>query len=287
MILVAGLIAWLYFDQIVRMVRIWHSDLDWSHGFFILPFALYLIHTRRIELARVPVRPAWGGLALVLFGILAYVYAIWARFGSPQPLTMVFVIAGSVAMLGGWRILGALLFPIGFLVLAMPPPDYAYKQITQPMQQFAAMVAQVALGLLPNIELIRNGFSLTAYDATSGALRATFEVAGACSGMRSLMAFVALGLAVAYFSPRPTWHRILMTLIVLPVALFCNVLRVVITGMFLIYDWGKLAAGTPHMLLGLVTFGLGMALYSLAMYVLDHLFVDDNGPSTTAARVAI
>ena len=88
----------------------------------------------------------------------------------------------------------------------------------------------------------------------------------------------------AYFTPRPTWHRILMAVLVVPVALFCNVLRVIITGGFSMYGHGELASGTPHTVLGLAMFGLGFAIYMGILWVLDHLFVES--PKDGATDIA-
>ncbi|MEE8169139.1 MAG: exosortase/archaeosortase family protein [Phycisphaerae bacterium] len=270
---VAVLIGWIYWDQLLRMVRIWQSHLDWSHGFLILPFSLYLLHTRRAEFIDVKPRPSWLGMPIVLAGLFIYAAAIRWKIGYPQPLSMLVVLVGAVVWLAGWSVLRRMLFPIAFLALAMPPPERLYRVVTQPLQQLAAFVSEILLAAIPNIIVLRNGIHLVAMD-TQQNTQASFTVAGACSGMRSLLAFTALGLAMAFITPRPTWHRITMAIIVLPVALFCNSLRVVATGLLMVYDWADFAKGTPHSLLGIMTFALGLTMYSLILYILDHLFVE-------------
>jgi len=122
-------------------------------------------------------------------------------------------------------------------------------------------------------------------DSTDG----MFAVAGACSGMRSLMAFVALGLAMAYMTRRPLWHRIALAVLVVPVALACNILRVIITGSFQMYGHSELASGTPHTVLGLLMFALGFSVYSLILWGLDHIFVEDNedGPGDQSQTTGV
>jgi len=281
---VVVLIGWLYWDQLVRMQRIWADHLDWSHGYLILPFSLYLIHTRRAELARVESRPSWLGLPVLLVGIAGYVAAIWLKIGYPQPLSMLLVISGVVLMMGGVALFRQLAFPIFYLVLAMPPSDRLYRAITQPLQQIAAAVAGFILSALPGIELYQHGINIEVVSTATGEEIAKFTVAGACSGMRSLLAFLALGLAMAYFTPRPMWQRLAMALLVLPVALFCNALRVVATGLLLIYQWSDLAEGTSHTLLGLGTFALGMFIYSGLLYIMDHLWVEDRESESEPAE---
>ena len=175
------------------------------------------------------------------------------------------------------------LFPIGFLLLAIPPPDRLYRSLTQPLQQGAASIAAFILRTFPGSEIEQSGINIAYYMRGH---TGTFTVAGACSGMRSLMAFVALGLATAYFTPRPAWHRVAMAVLVVPVALFCNILRVVVTGAFQMYQYGNLASGTPHTVLGLVTFGIGFAIYMGFLWILDHLFVEERRTTSPGGESA-
>jgi exosortase len=270
-LVLAGLFAWLYWEHLYRLYAYW-LEPDWSHGFLMPFFCLYLINEKKSQIMLPEYRGSILGLFLVILSIAIYVLSVLNSVGYTQPLSMVAVIAGLVLLMCGWRTVWVTAFPIGMLVLAIPPPERLYRQFTQPLQQGAAAVSKVILDSFPGAEMSRQGIHLSYY--MEGGRKGEFTVAGACSGMRSLMAFVALGLMMAYFAPRPFWHRIVMALLVIPVALFCNVLRVVITGSFQMYDLGELAVGTPHMVLGFLMFGLGFAIYLAALWLLDHLFVE-------------
>jgi exosortase len=280
-LVLAGLLGWMYWDHLARLYHYWLQP-DWSHGFLIPLFTLYLVNLKRARLMSLPHRGSlWGAVAMVLSTFI-YVAAIVAKVGYPQPLSIISMICGIVLLLCGWRTLWQTLFPIAFLALAMPPPDRIYRAVTQPLQQGAAALATFVLNALPGADVERDGINISCWVAGVGPR--DFTVAGACSGMRSLMAFVALGLAMAYFTPRPAWHRVTMALAVVPVALLCNVIRVIVTGTFMMYGYGDLASGTPHMILGLLTFGLGFAIYFGVLWMLDHLFVEGEGPPGGAAR---
>ena len=105
-------------------------------------------------------------------------------------------------------------------------------------------------------------------------------VAQACSGMRLLMAFCALGVAMAYLSDRPWWHRLIMVAACVPIAIFCNMLRVTITGLIHIHWSPEYAQGTAHTILGLVMLFVAFGLFSGILYILNNLFVED--PETAA-----
>ncbi|HWL92845.1 MAG TPA: exosortase/archaeosortase family protein [Phycisphaerae bacterium] len=271
--LLVAVLGWFYLDHLKRMSNVWQQP-DWSHGYLVPLFTLYLIHQNRRKLLSDRHEGSLWGLGLLIAALVAYAAAVASQIGYPQPLTIVFVIAGLVLLLRGWETLKILWFPLAFLFLAIPPPERLYREITQPLQQAAALVAKHILTLFPGVyEVQRAGFNIT-YFLDNGR-DGSFTVAGACSGMRSLMAFVAIGLAMAYLTPRPAWHRIALAASVIPVALFCNIARVIITGSLQMYGRGNLASGTPHTILGLVMFGLGFLIYMGIIWMLDHLFVED------------
>jgi len=275
LLVIAALVSWLYWPQYVRCFAKWQTP-DWSHGFLIVPFCFYLVNMRRRELLIGRHEGSIIGLFLLIASIVAYFLSIRMKIGYPQPLSLVGVVAGLVLLLRGWRSLWYTAFPIGFFILAIPPPTRLYRQFTQPMQQLAATLSTWALNMFPQVlEVTRRGVNIEYWMA--GGRDGAFTVANACSGMRSLMAFVALGLALAYMTPRPTWQRLAMAVFVVPVALLCNILRVIITGSLQMYELKDLAKGTPHTILGLIMFAFGFVLYMGLLWILDHLVVEEQG----------
>lgn len=280
--LLAGAFIWFYWDHIVRLSVFWQQP-DWSHGYLILPFSLYLVHMRKDQILAARGAGSFVGLGLMLFSFAAYLWFILAKINTPQPLTMVPMIAGLVLLMCGWRVLMLTAFPIAFLALAIPPPDRMYKLLTHPLQQFAAAISTAILNAFPQAIVEREGTNISFFMKDTGRSGA-FEVAGACSGMRSLMAFVALGLMIAFLRDRPAWQRAAMAICVIPVALFCNCMRVVITGAFQMYDQGDLATGTPHSTLGLAMFGLGLGIYMGLLWIFERLFDATDEPSATSVE---
>jgi len=278
-LILIALVSWLYHEHFFRFYVYWKQP-DWSHGFLIPFFTLYLINLKRRELVLGEHPGSLWGVILIALSLAMDVTSIYLKIGYPQSLSIVGVIAGVVLAMRGWRTLKITLFPIGFLLLAIPPPERLYRSFTQPLQQGAATVSSFILEMCPGSDIEQSGINIAYY--MRGGHQGFFTVAGACSGMRSLMAFVALGLATAYFTPRPTWQRVAMAIVVVPVALICNVLRVIITGVFQMYDYGDLASGTPHTVLGMLTFAMGFAIYLGFLWILDHLYLDETAGRTPA-----
>jgi len=100
------------------------------------------------------------------------------------------------------------------------------------------------------------------------------NVAEACSGMRMLVAFLALGVAIAYTGLSRNWQRALLIAAGFPVALGVNVLRVFTLGILSLYD-ANFAAGDFHSFIGLVWLVPALLFYLGIMWFLSNLFVDE------------
>src|SRR5438270_6997222 len=120
----------------------------------------------------------------------------------------------------------------------IPIPNIVHNQITFPLQLLASRLAEHTIGLL-GIPVFREG----------NLLRVPFynvEVAQACSGIRSLLSLVALGVAYAYFAERQNWARTALVVLMLPIAISTNAIRIVTTCL-LGYKYGPgLAEGFMH-----------------------------------------
>jgi len=68
----ASALAFGIFGPILyHMVRHWAAVDDYSHGFLVVPLALYFAWERRRELQRATLRPSWWGLIPLALGSLA------------------------------------------------------------------------------------------------------------------------------------------------------------------------------------------------------------------------
>ena len=111
-------------------------------------------------------------------------------------------------------------------------------------------------------------------------LEPALNVAEACSGMRLLMAFVALGVAMAYLHYRPVWQRLILLISTVPIAIFCNIVRVTITGLIYIAGNPKYAQGLYHDMLGVVMLFLAFSIYGLLAWLMSNLYVEESAEPT-------
>src|SRR5712664_523432 len=262
-LVIAGLVAALYGPVLTQMVVQWWQDPDFSHGFVVPLFAGYVLYQRRYKLRQVPLEPnnlgflvMLGAIALLLAGSLGAELFV-ARF------SLLFLLGGILLFFAGWKMLRAVAFPLVFLVLMIPLPAIIYNQVTFPLQLLASRLSSNCLELV-GIPVLREGnvLVLPSY---------SLEVVEACSGIRSLMSLIALAFAYGYLVEQRLWARITLVVLMLPIAVGSNALRVVGAGV-VTYFWGpRSAEGFFHFFQGWLIFVSAVVCMLVVHWVLSHL----------------
>jgi exosortase len=279
--IIGGLFVYLFYNEIESIVGKWLTDSSWSHGFLIPLFSLYFIDQAKGKILNLQTRPNYLGLFLMICGIVFYFFNIVSPsgYGYFRPTSMIATLGAVVLFLGGWRLVKYTWLPILFLVFAVPLPDRIYFRLTYPMQELAAQATTVLLNLVSGMEATVGGVVIDViYKGQK--LDPPLNVAEACSGMRLLMAFLALGVAMAYLHYRPIWQRIVLLASTIPIAIFCNIVRVTITGFIYILINPKYAQGIYHDLLGMATLPLAFGLYGFLAWFMSSLFVEEAETAT-------
>lgn len=269
-----GLTCWLYRMPIDGMIFKWKTDGNWSHGWLVPLFSAYFLVVHRDRLLAAPRRGNLLGLPVVVGSVALMFFAALKHTLYPQQVTLVPCLLGIVLLVWGWRVLHVAWFPIVYLMFAVPLPRWLYFEVTFPLRRIASLAGGMLLSLIPDVYTQVQGLVI---DYTYLGRVGSLNVEEACSGMRLIMALCALGVAMAYLGDRPLWHRVIMVLSCVPIAVFCNTLRVFTTGVFHVYGHEDWAQGTAHELVGLGMLPIALGLFAAVGYVLKHLFVDEAG----------
>jgi exosortase len=250
-----------------------YGEANWGHSICVPIIGLYYLYLNRDELLRARVQTAWSGLIFLLGGILIYVYGIWpGQNDFVKDFGMVVTLFGVVLLLTGWQVMKIAWFPIAFLVCALPWPGLVYSWVAGPLQELAARAAVETLQFT-GVAAARAGTKII-MEGADGAVR-TLNVAEACAGMRSLMTFISVGAAIAFLSSRPLWQKFLITLSAIPIAIFCNVMRVSGQGLLDRYWSQEVSEGFAHGFVGLVMLIPAFFMLLLVCWILDHLFIEE------------
>ena len=143
-----------------------------------------------------------------------------------------------------------------------------------PMRQIAATVATALLNLMGGVDATANGVIIDII-YKGQRLEPALDVAEACSGMRLLMAFLALGVAMAYLHYRPMWQRVVLLVSTIPIAILCNIIRVTVTGFIYVLADPAYTQGIYHDMLGLAMLPLAFSFYGFLGWFMSSLFVED------------
>ncbi|MGD9110325.1 MAG: exosortase/archaeosortase family protein [Phycisphaerales bacterium] len=274
-VIIATLFYFFYKVEIDRIIERWIDDTSWSHGFLIPLFSLYFLQQSKSEILNLRTKPNYLGLFFLICGILLYpLNVIQIGFGYLSPLSMIATLGAIVLFLGGWKLVKYTWLPVAYLVFAVPLPDRYYRAVTIPMRIWAATASATLLDMVKDVEATATGVIVDVV-YKGQLLEPSLDVAEACSGMRLLMAFLALGVAMAYLHKRPIWHRLVLLASTIPIAILCNIVRVTVTGFIYVFGNPKYAQGIYHDLLGLSMLGIAFALYGCLAWFMTNIFVDE------------
>jgi exosortase len=238
--------ALLYRGVITKLVSDWATDDNYSHGFLIVPIALYLAWERRDKVTQLPLRPSLMGLAIVLASVGVLTAGILGAELFLTRISIIGVLAGTIVFLFGWQHLRVLIFPVAFLLLMIPLPAIIFNKITFPLQLFASQAGEYGLASL-GVPVLREGNIIVL-------ARTKLEVVEACSGIRSLVSLLTLGIVYAYFIDPRLPVRWLIALSAVPVAIIANGLRIAGTGVAAHYYGPEAAEGFFHSFSGWAVF---------------------------------
>jgi exosortase len=245
----------LYWQVFARLWRDWANDDNYSHGFLILPLAAYFVWERRGRLGELTFLPANVGAAILLGGLLLLLAGLFGAELFLTRVSLLFVLAGAVVFLLGWRALKILSFPLAFLLLMIPIPAIVFNQIAFPLQLVASRAGETALSLL-SIPVLREGNVIIL-------AHTSLEVAEACSGIRSLVSLLTLGIVYGYFTDPRGGVRVAVALVTVPIAIVANAARVAGTGIAAHYYGPEAAQGFLHTFSGWMVFVVALALLFL------------------------
>ncbi|MDX2114163.1 MAG: exosortase/archaeosortase family protein [Planctomycetota bacterium] len=224
----------------------YHHFEDWGHAYIVPLISGFYVWQRRDEIVRAGIEPFWPGLGVMLMGIVTYVYFLT---GYPnhmfQGFAMILALAGLSMLLLGPRVFPIMVFPLAYLGFAVTISEAIMLKITWGLKLLASQGAWALLNLI-QVDTDINGNILNVYH---GGEVTPLNVADACAGMRMVVAFIALAVAVAFLSCRLWWQRIAVCLLAIPVALLMNIVRVAVLGVATLFD-ADLAVGGAHTFIG-------------------------------------
>lgn len=254
-IFLALLLLLLFGQSFVLLVKDWVIDPYSSHGFLIPLICAFLIWRKRKEIASLTPQP-WGrGLIILLLGLSLYLLSRIMDIYYSTWLSFIVILGGLILYLYGKEIFRYLRFPLFYLIFAFTFPPLLREPVAFPMRLLATKWA-VGLTKVIGIPVMREG-------TTIHLLNFSFAVATPCSGLRSLISLLALGVIFVYLVPGLISRKILLLVFILPIILIANSLRTFLILIIANFFGGERALGFFHTFSGLILFLLALGLLLL------------------------
>ncbi len=260
-----GLFIYAYHETFLWLVeRYDNPDSHYSHGYLIPFICGYLVWLKRKELAELPQSSSRAGLALIIGALLVHVGSVWTHTFFTSGFSMMALAIGLCLYLYGPVITRSLAFPLGFLAFMFPLPLGVISAVSFPLKM---MVANIGTSIME-----MSGMPIVREGSVIHLTNATLSVGDPCSGIRSLIALMAMGALFAYLLRAGIGKKLLLFFISIPVAIATNVLRVCL----LIFVADKLGGqwASPehwfHTTSGLAVFFISMVVMFGLMRVLER-----------------
>jgi exosortase len=222
------------------------SNSDLSH-IVVVPFvSLALVYLKRKTIFA---EPRTSGLPAMLgFAAGAVLYyaskAYASHFNNNDYLALTTASVVTLCLSGFMFFYGAgafraALFPLLFLVLAIPFPSWLLNQIVRFLQVGSAEVVSILFTL--------TGTPVYRSDLVFMLPGLTIEVAEACSGIRSTLGILIVTLLAAHIFLKSNWKKMVLVLVVIPISLFKNAVRIVaLTLLGIHWDMGFITGRLHH-----------------------------------------
>lgn len=249
-----------FWPILVNLFGSWFDESEYmEHGLLVIPAAAYMVWSKAPRLAAVQLRPSKWGFFLVVCGALQALVGIAAHWAWVSRAAFLVALTGCILALYGAQVVRELAYPLGTLVLMVPPPSFLYDRLTFDLQLLASRLGETFLEAF--------GYSVMREGNVLHLVGITLSVEQACSGIRSLFSILFMCSLYNYLFVHSNTTRAIIFLFSVPIAILGNAGRIVATGIVSQYSpaWTE---GARHELFGyisIVVAAIGCIILHLAI----------------------
>ncbi len=260
-----AVLLWVYGPMFPPMVQQWWELPACGHGFFVPPFAGFLLWYRRDLLRTMTVRGSWWGVLFLAVSAGMQWYSAYKHLHLPHRLSLLPCLAGLVLFVWGWRALRWAAPSIVFLIFMYPVTGVLFDKLSLPLQRGATTVSAFVLEVV-GIPAFGEGTVLNLPGVKP------LGVEAACCGLRMIVTCLAICFGASFFIQKSTLEKVIIVASSVPIAVLVNVFRITVTGV--VADLGNYdyAVTTFHDNVGLFTMPLAIVLLWMETWALTLLF---------------
>jgi exosortase len=269
---VCAALFWALWPTTLRiMAGRWQSDPQYTHGYLVPLFALFLLWERRELAGRGPLSPSVLGLPLLLAGLGMHFLGLYIYSDFVAMLALLPCVAAVFLLTGGWAALRWAWPAVAFLVFMIPLPYRLEVSLAHPLQAVATTCSTHLLQTLGIAAFAEGNVIRMSKTQPIG-------VAEACSGLSMLVIFFALCTALVLVIRRPLYQKIIVIASAVPIAIAANVIRITATGILYKTAGQRLADLVFHSLAGWLMMPLALGMLWLELRILSWVFIQVEPP---------
>ena len=265
----SALVVWSHWPTFAPMALNWWHDPNYSIGMLVPFAALYLAWIDRVGLASCRVAPSWWGAVVVLLAQALRLYGLITLRESLERYGLVLTMIGVVLLIAGRQVFRRSLGALLLLFRMGPLPGGLHNLLAAPLQRLAASGAAFVLELV-GVMVTREGTVITLSNLQR------INVEEACSGLRMLTAFVVVAWVMACLVHRPVWQKVALVVSSVPVAMVCNLLRLVVTALLFLAVGTETAEWFFHEAGGWAMMVLAVGLLWGELWLMSRLLCEED-----------
>lgn len=247
-----------YIPTILWMADRWFAkESYYGHGFLIPIVSLVITWQKRDILKKIKPAGAIAGLWIIMACLLVHIICAALKVYFISGFSFVLAIYGLILFFFGKKMTNALIFPTLFLLTMIPLPLVVVGNLTVKMKLFAAQASTFMLNHI-GFPCVRDGSVIKMPNSY-------IAVEAPCSGLRSLISLLTLGLLFSYVIKVSLLKKTILFLSSIPIALASNIFRIILLAAVNDLYGEKVAMGFFHDFTGFLVFAVAFTgLYGVS-----------------------
>ncbi|MEM8800089.1 MAG: exosortase A [Pseudomonadota bacterium] len=248
----------LMWQTVETMVLTWWNSATFNH-ILLIPFIVgWLVWQRKDALKAAEVKPWLPALLILVGAVMLWLLGRFADAMVVQHFAFVFLLQGLTISIFGIAVSRVLFFPLCYMIFLVP----FGSSLIPPMQDFTAHFI-VRVLQFQEIPVFLDGVFLM---TPSG----EFQVAEACSGVRFLIATIAVGVLFANLCFRSWTRRAIIVFLSAAIPIIANGIRAWGIVYIAYLTDNKVATGVDH-----VVYGWGFFAFVLLAFIMIGMSFSD------------
>lgn len=254
---------WSYWPNLKDLWNVWQRNDEYSCGLLVPFLAIYILWSRRHDITKCPIKPSFWGIFIFIAAQAIRLFGLFFMYSSAERLSIALSAAAVVLLLFGWRLLRKVSTILLFLCLMLPWPNRIQAAVTLPLQRWATTSAVFCLEIL-GYQIVQEGNVIHIGNTM-------VAVAEACNGLRMVTAFFVISGLVVLLVNKSWWEKLIVLASSLPIALFCNTVRLTATSIAFTILTGEYWEKIFHDYGGYAMMPLALAAVMLELWILTKL----------------